>query len=231
MVHHAASHYNLLESCDQDFFVSETLIEELESLHALLLEDKNQVKTQEEKSKEELISLTDSMVEFSQKCTKSRAEILYNDGILHLFLGYKDYKNDTVWMYAYFLRKSTTLVFLPCSSDPEREVLKAASKIIYYLQGIWDSFEVNVTVVQIQWKQVSTSGCNSGFIVFKEFLVQALEIKKPRENEFEKGGLLISDKQLRRGKRSTGAKMDLNELHRETNGTDKINVAETAIYS
>ena len=64
----------------------------------------------------------------------------------------------------------------------------AASTIKNYLQSILQSSipRDGIPVIQMQWKQVSTSSSNSGFLVFKEFLIHASAImkgKKDKEDE------------------------------------------------
>ncbi len=107
----------------EDIFVSYTLIDELVSLNAFL----------QEQSYND-ISLTDSMVHFSRICTTRKFA-----GIIHLLLGHKDVRKETVWLYAYFIRQTQTLIFLPCSSDLTRDVLMAASTIKNYLQPVLKS--------------------------------------------------------------------------------------------
>jgi hypothetical protein len=110
---------------NQDIFVSDTLTDELVSLDAFL----------QEQSSDDDISLTDSIADLSRTCSEFK-----HAGIIHLLLGYnKDVRKETVWLYAYFIRQSQTLVFLPCSSDPTRDVLMAASTIKNYLQSILSS--------------------------------------------------------------------------------------------
>ena len=69
-----------------------------------------------------------SLVELAHKCIEYRTE---NEGIAHLLLGYKDVNKETVWLYAYYLQNGGhhVLVFCPCSSDPTRDVMMAASVI------------------------------------------------------------------------------------------------------
>jgi hypothetical protein len=102
-------------------------------------------------------------------------------------LGYKDVQKKTAWLYAYFIRQDQKLVFLPCSSDPTRDVMMAASTIKNYLQSILSSVPRDgIPVIQMQWKQVLTSSSNSGFHVFKEYLIHAFAImkgKKDKEDE------------------------------------------------
>ena len=128
------------------------------------------------------ISLTDSIADFSRICTKWKYA-----GIIHLLLGYKDVRKETVWLYAYFIRQEQKLVFLPCSSDPMRDVLMAASTIKNYLQSILQSSIPcdGIPVFQMQWKQVSTSSSNSGFHVLKEFLINASAIMKMKNEKEE----------------------------------------------
>ena len=116
MVSHAYSCcHNFGEKDDhQDIFLSDTLIDELVSLDAFLQEDPSY----------EDISLTESIADFSRICTTRK----YAD-IIHLLLGYNDVRKETVWLYAYFIRQEQKLVFLPCSSEPMRDVLMAASTI------------------------------------------------------------------------------------------------------
>jgi hypothetical protein len=63
----------------------------------------------------------------------------------------------------------------------------AACTIKNYLQSILSSVPRDaIPVIQMQWKQVSTSSSNSGFHVFKEFLIHAFTImkgKKDKEDE------------------------------------------------
>ena len=172
MVSDAYSSHGFGKKENQDIFVSDTLIDELVSLDSLL----------QEQHHDDAIPLTDSIEEFSRICTKYK-----HYGIIHLLLGYKDVRKETVWLYAYFIRQSKTLVFLPCSNDPTRDVLMAASTIKNYLQSILSSVPRDgIPVFQMQWKQVSTSSSNSGFHVFKEFLIHAFPImkgKKDKEDE------------------------------------------------
>ena len=172
MVCAAYSHFKFEAADNQDFFVSDTLIEELVALHTTL---------HEEPSSED-IYISPSMVKFSRNCVKM-------DGILHLLLGYKDVNKETVWLYAYYLRRKEKLVFLPCSTDTTRDVMMAASTIKNYLQTILQgiSNREGIPVKQIQWKVVSTSSSNSGLLVFKQFLVHAIKMiprsKKNRNEE------------------------------------------------
>jgi hypothetical protein len=64
---------------------------------------------------------------------------------------------------------------LPCSSDPTRDVMMAASVIKKYLEAINKS---KIAVWKVEWKHVSTSSSNSGFLVFKEFLYHAQVMQK-----------------------------------------------------
>ena len=167
MVEYAVSHYNLGARGGQNFFVSDTLIEELVSLDAFLQEEPNSS-----------VSVNDriprSLVELAYKCHRYRTE---NKGIAHLLLGYKDVNKETKWLYAYYYQNSCqhVLVFCPCSSDPTRDVMMAASVIKKYLEAINKS---KICVWKLQWKQVSTSSSNSGFLVFKEFLYHAQVMQK-----------------------------------------------------
>jgi hypothetical protein len=122
MVSDAYSSHNFGEKNNQDIFVSDTLIDELDSLDAFL---------QERPSLDD-ISFTESIIDFSKICINSKNF----GGIIHLLLGYKNIRKETVWLYAYFIRQQQKLVFLPCSSDPMRDVLMAASTIKKYLESI-----------------------------------------------------------------------------------------------
>jgi hypothetical protein len=139
MVSHAYSCcHNFGEKDNQDIFLSDTLIDELVPLDAFLQEDPSY----------EDISLTESIADFSRICTTRKyyyADISFTEsiidfskicinsknfgGIIHLLLGYNDVRKETVWLYAYFIRQEQKLVFLPCSSEPMRDVLMAASTI------------------------------------------------------------------------------------------------------
>ena len=191
MVSDAYSSHGFGKKENQDIFVSDTLIDELVSLDALL---------QEQHPGD--IPLTDSIEDFSRICTKYK-----HYGIIHLLLGYKDVRKETVWLYAYFIRQSKTLVFLPCSNDPTRDVLMAASTIKNYLQSILSSFPRDgIPVIQMQWKQVSTSSSNSGFHVFKEFLIQAFPIMKGKKDKEDENDYLsmytkFEDKNFQDGKK------------------------------
>jgi hypothetical protein len=171
MVSDAYSCHNFGKKDKQDIFVSDTLMDELVSLDACL---------QEHPSHDD-ISLTDSIAAFLKICTTRKIA-----GIIHLLLGYKDVRKETVWLYAYFIQQSQTLVFLPCSRDPTRDVLMAASTINNYLQSIILRSSIprdGIPVIQMQWKQVSTTSSNSGFHVFKEFLIHASAIMKGKKNK------------------------------------------------
>ena len=173
MVSDAYSSHNFGEKDNQDIFVSDTLIDELVSLDAFL---------QEDPAEYDDISFTESIIEFSKICKNSK----YAGGIIHLLLGYKNVRKETVWLYAYFIRQQQKLVFLPCSSDPMRDVLMAASTIKNYLQSILPAISQDgIPVIMMQWKQVSTSSRNSGFHVFKEYLIHASEIQKMKDQDRE----------------------------------------------
>ena len=71
-----------------------------------------------------------------------------------------------------------------------RDVLMAASTIKNYLQSILPGISQDgIPVIMMQWKQVSTSSRNSGFHVFKEYLIHASEIQKmdykDREHDYD----------------------------------------------
>jgi hypothetical protein len=67
-----------------------------------------------------------------------------------------------------------------------RDVLLAASTIKNYLQSILRCISQDGNpVIMMQWKQVSTSSSNSGFHVFKEFLIHASEIMKMEDKNQE----------------------------------------------
>jgi hypothetical protein len=131
MVEYAVSHYDLGATDGQNFFVSDTLIEELLSLDIFLQEEPDTS-----------VSVNDhipkSLVELAQKCHKYRTD---NEGIAHLLLGYKDVYKETIWLYAYYYQRNANLVLVlcPCSSDPTRDVMMAASVIKKYLQAIHKS--------------------------------------------------------------------------------------------
>jgi hypothetical protein len=172
MVSDAYSSHNFGEKNNQDIFVSDTLIDELVSLDAFL---------QEQPSFGD-ISFTESIIDFSKICINSKNA----GGIIHLLLGYKNVRKETVWLYAYFIRQQQKLVFLPCSSDPMRDVLMAASTIKNYLQSILHGISQDgIPVIMMQWKQVSTSSSNSGFHVFKEYLIHASEIMRMEDKNRE----------------------------------------------
>ena len=74
-------------------------------------------------------------MELAHKCHKYRTD---NEGIAYLLLGYKDVNKETVWLYGYYYQREghLCLVFCPCSSDPTRDVMMAASVIKKYLEVI-----------------------------------------------------------------------------------------------
>jgi hypothetical protein len=162
MVEYAVSHFDWGATGGQNFFVSDTLIEELLSLDTFLQEEPNSSVSVNDR-------IPKSLVELAHKCHKYRTK---NEGIAHLLLGYKDVNKETVWLYGYYYQNGGhhVLVFCPCSSDPTRDVMMAASVIKKYLEVINKS---KIFVWKLQWKQVSTSNSNSGFHVFKEFLYHA----------------------------------------------------------
>jgi len=175
MVEYAVSHYKLGATGGQNFFVSDTLIEELLSLDTFLQEEPNSSVSVNDR-------IPKSLVELAHKCHKYHTD---NEGIAHLLLGYKDVNKETVWLYGYYYQSKShlCLVFCPCSSDPTRDVMMAASVLKKYLGAINKS---KIGVWKLQWKQVSTSNSNSGFHVFKEFLYHAQVMhKKGPGNERE----------------------------------------------
>ena len=106
MVESAVLHYDLRATGSQIFFVSDTLIEELLALDAVVQEEPNSSISVHDR-------IPKSLVELAHKCKNSRTGS--NDGLAHLLLGYKDDVNkETVWLlYAYYLRCRHTLIFFP----------------------------------------------------------------------------------------------------------------------
>ena len=167
MVEYAVSQFDLGTTGGQNFFVSDTLIEELLSLDNFFQEEPNSSVSVNDR-------IPKSLVELAHKCHchKYHRYGIDNAGIAHLLLGYKDVNKETIWLYAYYYQYGGqhVLVFCPCSSDPTRDVMMAASLIKKYLEAINKS---KIGVWKLDWKQVSTSSSNSGFLVFKEFLYHA----------------------------------------------------------
>jgi hypothetical protein len=172
MVEYAVSHFGLGITGGQNFFVSDTLIEELLSLDTFLQEEPNSSVSVNDR-------IPKCLVELAHKCHCHKKHIygIDNAGIAHLLLGYKDVNKETIWLYAYYYQYGGqyVLVFCPCSSDPTRDVMMAASVIKKYLEAINKS---KINVWKLDWKQVSTSSSNSGFLVFKEFLYHAQVMNK-----------------------------------------------------
>ena len=83
----------------------------------------------------------------------------------------------------------------------------AASTIKNYLQSILSSVPRDgIPVIQMQWKQVSTSSSNSGFHVFKEFLIHAFTIMKGKKDKEDKNDYLSmyerdAEKDFRNGRK------------------------------
>ena len=117
----------------------------------------------------------------AHKCHRHRTD---NAGIAHLLLGYynKDVNKETIWLYAYYYQRESHLflVFFPCSSDPTRDVMMAASVIKKYLDAYHDA---KIFEWKLQWKQVSTFSSKSGFHVFKEFLYHAQVMQKTEKGK------------------------------------------------
>ena len=86
MVEYAVSHFDLGATGGQNFFVSDTLIEELLSLDTFLQEEPNSSVSVNDR-------IPKSLVELAHKCHKYRTD---NEGIAHLLLGYKDVNKETV---------------------------------------------------------------------------------------------------------------------------------------
>jgi hypothetical protein len=80
MVEYAVSYFNLGATGGQNFFVSDTLIEELLSLDTFLQEEPNSSVSVNDR-------IPKSLVELAHKCHRYRTA---NEGIAHLLLGYKD---------------------------------------------------------------------------------------------------------------------------------------------
>ncbi len=134
MVEYAVSHYNLGATGGQNFFVSDTIIEELLSLDTFLQEEPNLSVSVNDRIPKSLV------VELAHKChNRYHRYGIDNAGIAHfLVLGYKDVNKETIWLYAYCYQYGGhhVLVFCPCSSDPTRDVMMAASVIKKYLEAI-----------------------------------------------------------------------------------------------
>ena len=83
----------------------------------------------------------------------------------------------------------------------------AASTIKNYLQSILSSVPRDeIPVIQMQWKQVSTSSSNSGFHVFKEFLIHAFTIMKGEKDKEDENDYLsmytkFEDKKFQDGRK------------------------------
>jgi hypothetical protein len=83
----------------------------------------------------------------------------------------------------------------------------AASTIKNYLQSILSSVPRDgIPVIQMQWKQVSTSSSNSGIHVFKEFSIHAFTIMKGKIDKEDKNDYLSmyerdAEKDFRNGKK------------------------------
>jgi hypothetical protein len=97
MVEYTVSHYNLGATGGQNFFVSDTLIEELLSLDAFLQEEPNS-------SVPVIDRIPKSLVELHRYHRYHRYGI-DNAGIAHLLLGYKDVNMETIWLYAYYYQR------------------------------------------------------------------------------------------------------------------------------
>jgi hypothetical protein len=146
----------------QEFLVSESIISELASMLNSLQEKKPSVP--------EL--LTRSMIDLALRCTVTSTGNA--DGFVHLLLGYKDVTKETVWLYGYFVKHQQCLVLLPYTDDPVREVLLTASALKTYLDIVLGS---DIQIQQLQWRKVSRMSDNSGYYAFKQFVVNAREIK------------------------------------------------------
>ena len=89
MVEYAVSHYNLGATGGQNFFVSDTLIEELLFLDTFLQEEPNSSVSVNDR-------IPKSLVELAHKCvmhsTGSKTE-----GIAHLLLSYKYVNKSTIF--------------------------------------------------------------------------------------------------------------------------------------
>ena len=122
MVEYAVSHYNLGATGGHNFFVSDTLIEELLYLDTFLQEEPNLSVSVNDR-------IAKSLVELAHKCHRYRTE---NEGIAHLLLGYKDVNKEPIWLYAYNYQNGGhhVLVFFPCSNDSTRDVMMAASVLV-----------------------------------------------------------------------------------------------------
>jgi hypothetical protein len=146
----------------QNFTVSESLVEDLVSLRDSM-QEKDLLPL-----RPSLSILKPSLIEFGIKCT-----VMFSggtSGVHHLLLGYKNVQKETQWIYAYFILHEQTLVVLPCSTDPVRDVMKMVTAIKSFLDIV---LKTMIQIKQLQWNQASTSSSNSGFYVFKQFLINA----------------------------------------------------------
>ena len=128
-VEYAVLHYNFEAMGGQNFFVTDALIEELFPLDTFLQEEPNLSVSVNDR-------IPKALVELAHKCIKYRPKTK-NEGIAYLLLGYKDVNKETVWLYGYYYQREShhLLVFCPCSSDPTRDVMMAASVIKKVLGG------------------------------------------------------------------------------------------------
>jgi hypothetical protein len=169
MVCQATSDFDLKDEktneLNQDFTVSESLIEDLVSLRDSMQEnDFSPLSPQ-------LSILKPSLITFGKKCTVMPSGSA--SGVHHLLLGYKNVQKETQWIYAYFILHEQTLVVLPCSTDPVRDVMKMVTAIKSFLDIVLNTM---IQIKKLLWNQVSTSSINSGFYVFKQFLINAQDL-------------------------------------------------------
>jgi hypothetical protein len=169
MVCQATSDFNLKDEktneLNQDFTVSESLIEDLVSLRDSMQEnDFSPLSPQ-------LSILKPSLITFGKKCTVMPSG--RSSGVHHLLLGYKNVQKETQWIYAYFILHEQTLVVLPCCTDPVRDVMKMVTAIKSFLDIVLNTM---IQIKKLLWNQVSTSSINSGFYVFKQFLINAQDL-------------------------------------------------------
>ena len=167
MVLRARNDYNFKDDANQDFTVSESLVEDLVSLLDSMQENDSSPLRQP------LSILKPSLIDFGKRCTVMPSGS--TSGVHHLLLGYKNVQKETQWIYAYFILHQQTIVVLPCSTDPVRNVMKMVTAIKSFLDIV---LRTNINIKQLKWSQVSTSNSNSGYYVFKQFLINAQDLSR-----------------------------------------------------
>jgi hypothetical protein len=113
-------------------------------------------------------------LQFSPQLINVRDQCGFRNEIVHFLVSYQDSKGINIWVYAYLIAKTQTLVILTRRSDPVREILRISSSIKFFLDVVLYS---KLKIMQLLWRGEEVCRGNSGYYAVKQFWKNADNIK------------------------------------------------------